>query len=53
MGGHLLSLLSFIVVLRVATDHNQDNTTVILHNWLVKMQRFYHNVEWRPKEKPM
>ncbi|TNM96837.1 hypothetical protein fugu_014993 [Takifugu bimaculatus] len=41
------------MALWVATDHNQDNTTVILHDWLVKMQSFYHNVEWRPKEKPI
>lgn len=46
-------LFSLFVVFRVATDHNQDNTTVILHDWLVKMQSFYHNVEWRPKEQPM
>ena len=42
--------LSFID--RVATDHNQDNTTVILRDWLVKMQNLYHYVEWRPKEEP-
>lgn len=37
---------------RVATDHNQDNTTVILRDWLVKVQNLYHYVEWRPKEEP-
>uniref|UniRef100_A0A8D2ZLX5 procollagen galactosyltransferase n=1 Tax=Scophthalmus maximus TaxID=52904 RepID=A0A8D2ZLX5_SCOMX len=36
----------------VATDHNEDNTTVILRDWLVKVQNLYHNVEWRPKEVP-
>lgn len=37
---------------RVATDHNQDNTSVILRDWLVKVQNLYHYVEWRPKEEP-
>uniref|UniRef100_A0AAQ4PWL2 procollagen galactosyltransferase n=1 Tax=Gasterosteus aculeatus aculeatus TaxID=481459 RepID=A0AAQ4PWL2_GASAC len=40
------------MALWVATDHNQDNTTAILRDWLVKMQSLYHNVEWRPKEEP-
>uniref|UniRef100_A0A8D3DDM4 Collagen beta(1-O)galactosyltransferase 1 n=1 Tax=Scophthalmus maximus TaxID=52904 RepID=A0A8D3DDM4_SCOMX len=38
--------------IQVATDHNEDNTTVILRDWLVKVQNLYHNVEWRPKEVP-
>lgn len=37
---------------RVATDHNEDNTTTILRDWLVKVQNLYHYVEWRPKEEP-
>lgn len=53
---HLQScgLISVVVsfVHRVATDHNQDNTSVILRHWLVKVQNFYHYVEWRPKEEP-
>ncbi|XP_070837111.1 procollagen galactosyltransferase 1 [Chaetodon trifascialis] len=40
------------MALWVATDHNKDNTTSILRDWLVKVQNFYHYVEWRPKEEP-
>ncbi|XP_061556191.1 procollagen galactosyltransferase 1 [Phycodurus eques] len=36
----------------VATDHNEDNTTAILRDWLVNVQNLYHYVEWRPKEEP-
>uniref|UniRef100_A0A8C6TIT2 procollagen galactosyltransferase n=1 Tax=Neogobius melanostomus TaxID=47308 RepID=A0A8C6TIT2_9GOBI len=36
----------------VATDHNEDNTTEILREWLTKVQNLYHYVEWRPKEEP-
>ncbi|KAG7258470.1 hypothetical protein CRUP_015487 [Coryphaenoides rupestris] len=36
----------------VATDHNEDNTTAILRDWLTKVQSLYHYVEWRPKELP-
>uniref|UniRef100_A0A8C9SS55 procollagen galactosyltransferase n=1 Tax=Scleropages formosus TaxID=113540 RepID=A0A8C9SS55_SCLFO len=36
----------------VATDHNVDNTTAILRNWLIKVQSLYHYVEWRPQEEP-
>uniref|UniRef100_A0A673MMB0 Probable inactive glycosyltransferase 25 family member 3 n=1 Tax=Sinocyclocheilus rhinocerous TaxID=307959 RepID=A0A673MMB0_9TELE len=35
-----------------ATDHNIDNTTAILREWLTVMQTQYHYVEWRPLEKP-
>uniref|UniRef100_A0A3B4T3J2 Cerebral endothelial cell adhesion molecule n=1 Tax=Seriola dumerili TaxID=41447 RepID=A0A3B4T3J2_SERDU len=35
-----------------ATDHNLDNTTAILKEWLTVMQKFYHYVEWRPMEQP-
>uniref|UniRef100_G3PZE4 Cerebral endothelial cell adhesion molecule n=1 Tax=Gasterosteus aculeatus aculeatus TaxID=481459 RepID=G3PZE4_GASAC len=35
-----------------ATDHNTDNTTAVLKEWLTVMQTFYHYVEWRPMEKP-
>lgn len=37
---------------RAATDHNSDNTTALLKEWLGVMQRFYHHVEWRPLEQP-
>ncbi|XP_046693785.1 procollagen galactosyltransferase 1-like isoform X3 [Silurus meridionalis] len=36
----------------VATDHNIDNTTFILREWLIKVQSLYHYVEWRPQEEP-
>uniref|UniRef100_A0A667XP06 procollagen galactosyltransferase n=1 Tax=Myripristis murdjan TaxID=586833 RepID=A0A667XP06_9TELE len=36
----------------VATDHNEDNTTAVLRDWLVKVQNIYHYVEWRPQEEP-
>uniref|UniRef100_A0A8C9U731 Cerebral endothelial cell adhesion molecule n=1 Tax=Scleropages formosus TaxID=113540 RepID=A0A8C9U731_SCLFO len=36
-----------------ATDHNSDNTTAILREWLTVMQKFYHYVEWRPMDKPV
>ncbi|XP_031682075.1 procollagen galactosyltransferase 2 [Oncorhynchus kisutch] len=35
-----------------ATDHNADNTTAVLREWLTVMQQFYHYVEWRPMEHP-
>ncbi|KAI1886511.1 hypothetical protein AGOR_G00196500 [Albula goreensis] len=38
------------IALWVATDHNVDNTTEILRDWLVKVQSLYHYVEWRPQE---
>ncbi|KAI4822997.1 hypothetical protein KUCAC02_008512 [Chaenocephalus aceratus] len=40
------------MALWVATDHNKDNTTVILRDWLVKMQNLYHYVEWSQKRNP-
>ncbi|XP_068605952.1 procollagen galactosyltransferase 1, partial [Brachionichthys hirsutus] len=40
------------MALWVATDHNKDNTTFLLRDWLVKVQKLYHYVEWRPKEEP-
>ncbi|XP_064844749.1 procollagen galactosyltransferase 1-like [Oncorhynchus masou masou] len=40
------------VAIWVATDHNVDNTTAILRDWLVKVQELYHYVEWRPQEEP-
>uniref|UniRef100_A0AAR2IUD2 Glycosyl transferase family 25 domain-containing protein n=1 Tax=Pygocentrus nattereri TaxID=42514 RepID=A0AAR2IUD2_PYGNA len=35
-----------------ATDHNIDNTTAVLREWLTVMQQYYHYVEWRPMDKP-
>ncbi|XP_056108269.1 procollagen galactosyltransferase 1 [Rhinichthys klamathensis goyatoka] len=40
------------IALWVATDHNIDNTTYLLRDWLVNVQKLYHYVEWRPKEEP-
>ncbi|XP_008591911.1 PREDICTED: procollagen galactosyltransferase 1-like [Galeopterus variegatus] len=36
----------------VATDHNVDNTSAVLREWLVAVKSFYHSVEWRPAEEP-
>lgn len=33
-------------------DHNMDNTTAMLREWLKKGQGVYHYVEWRPMEEP-
>lgn len=38
---------------RAATDHNIDNTTAILREWLKNVQHLYHDVEWRPMEEPV
>ncbi|KAL7883670.1 hypothetical protein SRHO_G00013280 [Serrasalmus rhombeus] len=40
------------IALWVATDHNADNTTYLLRDWLINVQKMYHYVEWRPLEKP-
>lgn len=37
---------------RAATDHNVDNTTAILREWLKNVQKAYHYVEWRPLDEP-
>ncbi|EHB05373.1 Glycosyltransferase 25 family member 1, partial [Heterocephalus glaber] len=36
----------------VATDHNADNTSAVLREWLVAVKGLYHSVEWRPAEEP-
>uniref|UniRef100_A0A8C6Z2J0 Uncharacterized protein n=1 Tax=Nothoprocta perdicaria TaxID=30464 RepID=A0A8C6Z2J0_NOTPE len=36
----------------VATDHNADNTTAVLREWLTRVQGLYHRVEWRPQLEP-
>ncbi|XP_032094684.1 procollagen galactosyltransferase 2-like, partial [Thamnophis elegans] len=36
----------------VATDHNIDNTTAMLREWLKNVQKLYHYVEWRPMDEP-
>ncbi|XP_028576969.1 procollagen galactosyltransferase 1 isoform X2 [Podarcis muralis] len=40
------------LALWVATDHNVDNTTAVLREWLMNVQNMYHSVEWRPMEQP-
>ncbi|XP_067156513.1 procollagen galactosyltransferase 2 isoform X1 [Apteryx mantelli] len=40
------------IALWAATDHNVDNTTAILREWLKNVQNLYHYVEWRPMEDP-
>ncbi|XP_040202283.1 procollagen galactosyltransferase 1 [Rana temporaria] len=40
------------ISLWVATDHNLDNTSSILREWLINVQSQYHHVEWRPQEHP-
>ncbi|KAL7852006.1 hypothetical protein SRHO_G00177910 [Serrasalmus rhombeus] len=40
------------MALWVATDHNVDNTTAMLREWLTNVQNLYHYVEWRPQEDP-
>ncbi|XP_069497173.1 procollagen galactosyltransferase 2 [Ambystoma mexicanum] len=36
-----------------ATDHNIDNTTAVLREWIRNVQKLYHSVEWRPMEEPL
>lgn len=45
-------VLFLLSVFRAATDHNVDNTTAMLREWLKRAQRVYHYVEWRPMEEP-
>uniref|UniRef100_A0A3P9LS18 Collagen beta(1-O)galactosyltransferase 2 n=1 Tax=Oryzias latipes TaxID=8090 RepID=A0A3P9LS18_ORYLA len=40
------------IAIWAATDHNVDNTTAMLREWLKKAQQVYHFVEWRPMEEP-
>ncbi|XP_069783798.1 procollagen galactosyltransferase 1-like [Narcine bancroftii] len=40
------------VSLWIATDHNVDNTTAVMREWLINVQSFYHSVEWRPMDEP-
>ncbi|XP_006119070.2 inactive glycosyltransferase 25 family member 3 isoform X1 [Pelodiscus sinensis] len=35
-----------------ATDHNSDNTTEILWEWLTAMEKHYHYIEWKSVEEP-
>ncbi|XP_067370636.1 procollagen galactosyltransferase 2 isoform X2 [Channa argus] len=40
------------IAIWAATDHNIDNTTAMLREWLKRAQGVYHYVEWRPMEEP-
>uniref|UniRef100_A0A8C5G1G4 Procollagen galactosyltransferase 2-like n=1 Tax=Gouania willdenowi TaxID=441366 RepID=A0A8C5G1G4_GOUWI len=40
------------IAIWAATDHNMDNTTALLREWLKSAQHRYHYVEWRPMEEP-
>ncbi|XP_049580805.1 procollagen galactosyltransferase 2 [Syngnathus scovelli] len=40
------------IAIWAASDHNMDNTTAMLREWLKNAQRQYHYVEWRPMEEP-
>ncbi|XP_076008901.1 procollagen galactosyltransferase 2 [Genypterus blacodes] len=40
------------IAIWAATDHNMDNTTAMLREWLKQAQHLYHYVEWRPMEEP-
>ncbi|XP_053229568.1 inactive glycosyltransferase 25 family member 3 [Podarcis raffonei] len=35
-----------------ATDHNVDNTTEILHEWLTAVEGHYWHIEWRSVDEP-
>ncbi|NXE46432.1 GT253 glycosyltransferase, partial [Casuarius casuarius] len=34
------------------TDHNSDNTTAMLREWLAAVGKDYHSVQWRVEEEP-
>ncbi|XP_047445432.1 procollagen galactosyltransferase 2 [Mugil cephalus] len=40
------------IAIWAASDHNVDNSTVVLQEWLRGVQHLYHSVEWRPSEGP-
>lgn len=37
---------------RCATDHNSDNTTAMLREWLEAVGKDYHSVAWKVQEEP-
>jgi len=37
---------------RCATDHNSDNTTAMLREWLGAVGKDYHSVAWKEQEEP-
>ncbi|XP_056149812.1 procollagen galactosyltransferase 2-like [Lampris incognitus] len=40
------------IAIWAASDHNVDNTTAMLQEWLKGVQHLYHSVEWRPMDQP-
>lgn len=48
-GGRGLSVF-LSCALRCATDHNVDNTTAMLREWLAAVGRDYAAVVWKPEE---
>ncbi|KAM8930191.1 procollagen galactosyltransferase 2 [Pelodytes ibericus] len=40
------------IAIWAATDHNVDNTTAVLREWLKNVQKLYHYIEWRPLSEP-
>ncbi|XP_053293980.1 procollagen galactosyltransferase 2 [Pleuronectes platessa] len=40
------------IAIWAACDHSVDNSTVILQEWLRRVQHMYHSVDWRPAEQP-
>uniref|UniRef100_A0A667YPU1 Si:ch211-13f8.2 n=1 Tax=Myripristis murdjan TaxID=586833 RepID=A0A667YPU1_9TELE len=40
------------IAIWAASDHNVDNTSAVLQQWLRGVQQLYHSVEWRPAEEP-
>ncbi|XP_077573035.1 procollagen galactosyltransferase 2 [Stigmatopora nigra] len=40
------------IAIWAASDHNVDNTTAMLREWLKNARGIYHDVEWRPMEEP-
>lgn len=42
--------MDFLLV-RAATDHNIDNTTTMMHEWISKVENLYHSVYLKTMEK--
>ncbi|KAG7277401.1 LOW QUALITY PROTEIN: hypothetical protein CRUP_033356 [Coryphaenoides rupestris] len=40
------------IAIWAASDHNVDNTSAVLQEWLRGVQSLYHSVEWRPLPHP-
>lgn len=40
----------YFLFIRAATDHNIDNTTALMHEWLSKVEKLYHSVQLQTME---